>query len=136
MLQLGAPSLSQVLPGRNTMQTDSSQELFETAYERLAAELPESLARLLVRLRAPDMKWVRMTTGVVFLAGGSMAFLPVLGLELLPLGLLMLAQDIAILREPTAKLLLWLLERWSAFKQRWQRLWAFSRDAGIGSVAT
>jgi len=111
------------------MQTRTDGELFETAYARLIAELPETLGRWLVRLRAPEMKWVRITTGLVFLAGGSLAFLPVLGLELLPLGLLILAQDVAILREPSAKLLLWLLDCWRGLKQRWQRLWAFAHPS-------
>jgi len=106
------------------MHTSTDDDLFETAYANLLAELPEWLARLLKRLRAHDMKWVRIGSGTLLLIGGSMAFLPVLGLELLPLGLLLLAQDVRFLRVPTAKLLLWLLERWHALKQQSQRVWA------------
>jgi hypothetical protein len=114
------------------MHTDPDQELFEHAYQKLMAELPEPVARVLFRLRAPDMKCVRLTTGVLFIAGGSMAFLPVLGLELLPLGMLFLAQDVAFLRPPTAKLLLWLLRRWSELKQ-WLTRWTRTASAQSGA---
>ena len=106
------------------MPPSTDQDLFEMAYEKLIAELPKSLAQVLERLRARDMKWVRVSSGVLLLLGGSMAFLPILGLELLPLGLLLLAQDVHFLRAPTAKLLLWLLERWHGLKQQSRRLWA------------
>lgn len=98
--------------------TDREQDVFEVAYEELVKELPQSVARAMARLRAPNMKWVRIGTGVLFLVGGALSFLPVLGLELLPLGLLFLAHDVSVLRRPAARLLLWLVTRWRELKRR------------------
>jgi hypothetical protein len=93
------------------------EEIFGHAYDELMKELPEPVVRVLARLRAPRMRWVRISTGVVFVVGGCFAFLPILGLELLPLGLLLLAHDVPVLRVPTATALLWLVTRWRALKQ-------------------
>jgi hypothetical protein len=100
---------------------DAEQQVFDQVYDELIRELPAFLARALARLREPNMKWVRIGTGAVLVLGGSLAFLPVLGLEMLPLGLLLLAQDIECLRKPTARLLSWLVTKLRELKQRWRR---------------
>jgi hypothetical protein len=38
--------------------------------------------------------------------------LPVLGVELIPIGLLLIAQDVPPLREPVARMTLWLERQW------------------------
>jgi hypothetical protein len=96
----------------------NNQEILDQAYAELMKELPAPVARVLARLRSPHMRWVRVSTGVFFVVGGCFAFLPVLGLELLPLGLLLLAQDVHFLRAPTARGMLWLVAQWRALKQR------------------
>lgn len=56
---------------------------------------------------APRARWVRVPAGVVLMCGGFLGFLPILGFWMLPLGLLLLAIDIPLLRRPTT----WLVDR-------------------------
>jgi hypothetical protein len=46
------------------------------------------------------------------IVGGIFSFLPVLGLWMLPLGLLLFAQDVPVLQKPMARLLGWLERKW------------------------
>jgi hypothetical protein len=50
--------------------------------------------------------------------GGLLSFLPVLGLWMIPLGALLLAQDIPFLRRPVGRALVWLERRWIQWKRR------------------
>lgn len=97
-------------------QAQRDRETFEAAYDELLAELPEPVARALARLRAPGMRWVRVGFGVLFIVGGALSFLPVLGIELLPLGVLLLAQDAEFLHRPVAAATLWMVGRVRAIK--------------------
>jgi hypothetical protein len=103
-----------------TAMTDGREELDE-AYENLDRELPDSLARSLQWLRSAQGKWVRLPVGILFVAASAVWFLPVVGVEFLPLGLLLLAQDVPFLRRPTARLVMWLLQKWRSLKQWWKR---------------
>ena len=100
---------------------DSDDDVLQHAFEELSAELPEPLARALARLRLPHMRWLRVGLGVSFVLGGLFAFLPVLGIELLPLGLMFLAHDIACLRRPVGRGMLWLMARWRELKARFRK---------------
>jgi hypothetical protein len=55
----------------------------------------ETGRRVLLRLRAWP-KWVRVPVGLLFLVGGVLGFLPVLGFWMIPIGLAILALDIPI----------------------------------------
>src|SRR4030095_3929042 len=63
-------------------------------------------------LRQPSSRWVRLPAGIVLVIGGVFAVLPVLGLWMIPLGLLLLAQDAPFLRRPLSRTLTWLERRW------------------------
>jgi hypothetical protein len=54
------------------------------------------------------MWWVRIPAGVLLIAGGVLSILPVLGLWMLPLGLVLLAEDVPPLRHATGRLLAWI----------------------------
>lgn len=97
---------------------ERDQELFEAAYAELLKELPDTLARPLARLRAPGMRWARLSVGVVFVVGGVLSFLPLLGIELLPFGLLLLAHDTPVLQRPVATATLWLVDKVRVVKSR------------------
>ncbi len=71
--------------------------------------------------RDPDSKWVRLPLGLVLIAGGIFGFLPVLGFEFIPLGLLLIAQDVPFLRKPVGEATIWLEHKWVALRQWWQR---------------
>lgn len=96
--------------------TEDQRTLLERAYTELENELAAPLRRALRTVREPEMKWVRIATGTAFIAGGCLAFLPVLGIELVPIGLLLVAEDIPLLREPAARVMLWALELWRTVK--------------------
>ena len=46
-------------------------------------------------LRQPSARWVRIPAGLLLIVGGVFSILPVLGLWMLPLGVVLLAEDVA-----------------------------------------
>lgn len=99
---------------------ESGAQVLERAYRELESELPDRLARLIRRLRSPDLRWLRIGIGVLCIAAAALWFLPVLGLEFLPIGLLLLAQDIPFLRRPLGIAMLWGVERWRSLRRWWK----------------
>jgi hypothetical protein len=55
---------------------------------------------------------VRIPLAILLVLGGIFSFLPVLGLWMLPLGLILIAQDIPILQKPIARMLGWIERKW------------------------
>jgi hypothetical protein len=49
-------------------------------------------------LRKPGSRWARIPAGIFLILGGCLAILPVFGLWMLPLGLMLLADDVPPLR--------------------------------------
>ena len=62
-------------------------------------------------LRKPASRWARIPAGLLLIIGGCLAILPVFGLWMLPLGLLLLADDIPPLRRARERALNWLERR-------------------------
>jgi hypothetical protein len=62
-------------------------------------------------LRRPSARWVRIPAGILLVLGSVLFILPVFGLWMLPLGLILLAEDIAPLRRLTDRLLQWIEQR-------------------------
>ncbi|NVN43934.1 hypothetical protein HW537_08430 [Asaia siamensis] len=77
----------------------------------LIDRLPERLQRLTRWLLAPSRVWVRIPAGILFMIGGCLAFLPILGVWMLPLGFFLLAEDVPFLRRLSGRLLLWIEQR-------------------------
>ena len=75
-------------------------------------KLSPRLARFVGWLRKPSSRLVRIPLAILLMAGGIFSFLPVLGLWMLPLGLLLFAQDTPILQKPTARTLGWIERKW------------------------
>ncbi|MBB1091917.1 hypothetical protein [Rhodopseudomonas pseudopalustris] len=76
------------------------------------SKLPEKPANFVGWLRKPSSKYVRLPLGVMLVGGGVLSFLPVLGLWMLPLGLVLIAQDVPALEKPTARTLSWVERKW------------------------
>jgi hypothetical protein len=76
------------------------------------SKLPPRPAEFVGWLRKPTSKYVRLPLGVVLIGGGVLSFLPVLGLWMLPLGLVLIAQDVPVLEKPTARSLNWIERKW------------------------
>lgn len=69
-------------------------------------------ARFVGWLRKPSSRLVRIPVAGLLVAGGTLSFLPVLGLWMLPLGLVLFAQDVPVLQKPMAKSLGWVERKW------------------------
>ena len=85
---------------------------FEHEVERFVRRLPLRVAGTLRRLRHPRSFWVRAPVAGVLLVGGVFGFLPVVGFWMLPVALLLIAQDMPFLRPPMARFLRWLHSKW------------------------
>lgn len=77
----------------------------ERLFLRMEARFPR-LAMILYVLRQPWAMVIRIPLGILLVVGGILSFLPVLGLWMLPLGLLLLAIDLPILQRPMSGLVL------------------------------
>jgi hypothetical protein len=76
-------------------------------------KLSPRLARFVAWLRKPSSRYARVPLAVFLVFGGVFSFLPVLGLWMLPLGLLLFAQDVPALQKPTARTLGWVERKWT-----------------------
>ena len=63
-------------------------------------------------LRKPSSRLVRIPLALLLVVGGVFSFLPILGLWMLPLGLLLIAQDVPFLQKPLAQMLGWIERKW------------------------
>ncbi|MDR7331308.1 hypothetical protein [Roseateles asaccharophilus] len=107
----------------NTTTTSSlnGQETLDLAYDQLEAALPKRAARALAWLRRPEARWVRIPAGLLCIAAAFFWFMPIIGIEWAPVGLLLLAQDIPFLRRPVGLLILALLAAWRHLRHWWRR---------------
>lgn len=100
--------------------SDGKHEL-RLAFKRIEREVPQGFASLLRWLRHPASRWARLPAGLILVVGGIFSILPVLGLWMLPLGLLLIAADIAPLRKPMARFVHAAMNLWARLRARWQR---------------
>ena len=84
----------------------------EQRLERLIGRLPRGVQRAVRRLRRPEARWLRIPAGVLLAAASLLSILPLFGLWMLPLGLVLLAEDVAALRRGRDRLLAWAERRW------------------------
>jgi hypothetical protein len=90
---------------------------FEAVYRRV----PAGISRFIRWLREPSSFAVRFFVAILLIAGGIFSFLPILGIWMLPLGLLLIAQDVPALQKPLVAALMWTEARWKSLKAKWQR---------------
>ena len=76
------------------------------------AKLPPRPAKFVSWLRQPSSMLVRIPLAILLIVGGIFGFLPILGLWMLPLGLLLFAQDVPMLQGPMARMLGWIERKW------------------------
>ena len=76
------------------------------------AKLPPRPAKFVRWLRRPSSRLVRIPLAILLVVGGILSFLPILGLWMLPLGLLLIAQDVPFLQKPLAQMLGWIERKW------------------------
>ena len=75
-------------------------------------KLSPRLAGFVGWLRKPSSRYARIPLAILLIVGGIFSFLPVLGLWMLPLGLLLFAQDVPVLQGPLARMLGWVERKW------------------------
>jgi hypothetical protein len=105
--------------------TSTGKAILRQAFKNLEREVPEKVAWTIRNLRHPHAHWFRIPTGVLLALGGVFSFLPFLGIWMLPLGLLLIACDVPVLREPVGRFTIWGARKWTAVRQR-----LFSRPPG------
>jgi hypothetical protein len=82
--------------------------------------VPARVSQLIRWLRKPSSFAVRLVVALLLIVGGFFSFLPILGLWMLPLGLLFIAQDVPLLQKPLVKALTWVESRWELLKVKWR----------------
>ncbi|WP_322513854.1 hypothetical protein SR870_12310 [Rhodopseudomonas palustris] len=101
------------------------------------SKLPPKPAHFVGWLRRPTSKYVRLPVGVLLIGGGVFSFLPVLGFWMLPLGLVLIAQDVPALEKPTARTLGWVERKWVERQRKKGRdITPFVPDQQTGAAAT
>jgi hypothetical protein len=83
----------------------------ERRLRRLLRRLPGRMQAIARWLRKPASRWARLPAGVLLIIGGCLSILPIFGLWMLPLGLMLLADDIPPLRRLRNRALDWLERR-------------------------
>jgi hypothetical protein len=91
---------------------------FQRQFDALERLIPQARAPL-QRLRSNRWRLVRLPLALLLIIGGLVSFLPVLGVWMLPLGLLLLAVDLPFLRGPISKAMICARHK----IRRWKRYW-------------
>jgi hypothetical protein len=99
------------------------KRVLRLAFKHLEQEVPERVARALRNLRHPHARWLRIPVGLLFVIGGVFSILPVLGIWMLPLGLLLIAYDVPVLRKPVGKFTIWGTQQWAGFRRSVSHRW-------------
>jgi 4-alpha-glucanotransferase len=86
--------------------------------ERYQAKMPAWMARFVTWIRKPELRITRIISGVLLVLLGFVGFLPILGFWMVPLGLLLLAQDVAFLRRPVVRAIEWCERKWRGWRQK------------------
>jgi hypothetical protein len=73
--------------------------------DQVIDRLPKRAASMIRWLRRPSSRWLRIPVGLLLIVGGFLAVLPVFGLWMLPLGLILLAEDVPALRRMRDRML-------------------------------
>ena len=69
------------------------------------------IGRIIGRLRGPRSRIVRIPVALFLIACGLLGFLPIVGFWMLPIGLVLLAEDLPFLRSPAQKMMAWVEAR-------------------------
>ena len=84
-------------------------------FERIEGHLPSRLCQFFLWLKQPPNRSVRIVVSALLVLGGVFSFLPVLGAWMLPLGLIIISEDLPFLQAP-------LLGALQGIEMTWERL--------------
>lgn len=100
------------------MPRSSGEQELRAAFKRLERDLPHRLASGLRWLRHPSSRWARLPAGLLLIFGGIFSFLPILGVWMLPLGLMLIAADVPLLQRPMARFTMWVIDRIEGWRKK------------------
>ncbi|WP_245780931.1 hypothetical protein [Litoreibacter janthinus] len=90
---------------------------FERQFDAMERMIP-ALRRPLTAIRARGWWIVRVPVAIIFILGSFLAVLPVFGVWMLPIGLLLLAVDLEVLRGPISDLIVRARRRLATWRRR------------------
>jgi len=93
-----------------------NRQRFERQFRYFAARVP-----VMDRLRQPGWMFARILVGLLLITGGLLAILPVLNVWMIPLGLLVLAIDLPLLRGPVTRAIIFGRRRAQHYRRIWCR---------------
>jgi hypothetical protein len=89
-------------------------------FEMIDRRMPTSVSRFIQWLRLPSSFATRLIIAMLLIVGGIFSFLPVLGLWMLPLGLLLIAQDALFLQQPLVAAFAWVERKCEWLRLKWR----------------
>jgi hypothetical protein len=98
----------------------TTQAQLNRYFEMINRRVPIKVAHSIQWLRRPSSIVVRLIIASFLILGGVFSFLPILGLWMLPLGLLFIAQDVPFLQKPLVGALGWAEAKWRWLKTKWR----------------
>jgi hypothetical protein len=103
------------------LMTVRDKQALDRALDELQRQVPDPICRAIRWLRNRRARFVRVPLGLLCIAASFFWFLPVIGIELLPIGLMLVAIDVPVLQGPVARATLWLERKWLRLKGWWRR---------------
>jgi hypothetical protein len=98
----------------------TTKEELNRYFAMIDRRVPVKVARSIRWLRKPSSFGIRWVVAILLIIGGVFSFLPVLGLWMLPLGLLFISQDLPFIQKPLVKALAWVESKWKWVKEKWR----------------
>lgn len=102
---------------------DKGKQKLDEAVDELEEEVPSKAKRFIEWARSDRARIVRIPLALTLIAVGLIfPYLPVVGIEDVPLGLLLLSYDVPFLRKPMARMVKALVRAYRRLKARWARM--------------
>ena len=89
-------------------------------FQMIDRRVPISVSQFIRWLRMPSSFAVRLVIAILLILGGIFSFLPVLGIWMLPLGLLLIAQDVPLLQKPLVAAFAWVERKCEWLRVKWR----------------
>jgi hypothetical protein len=90
-------------------------------FEMINRRLPTRMSASIEWLRKPSSFSARLIAALLLILGGFFSFLPILGVWMLPLGLMLIAQDLPFLQKPLVKTFKWVEAKWRWLKVKLEK---------------
>ena len=97
-------------PGETSDVRDATAQR-ERRLNQLIDRLPKSWRSTARWLRQPSQRWLRICAAVLLIVGSLFSILPLFGLWMLPFGLVLMAEDVPVLRRGLDRTLKWIERR-------------------------